>query len=56
MHERELKMDFLEFLHMVIHLRKLMQNGHNLQMNLVMLGFHWQLAMLIQLESFGLFT
>jgi hypothetical protein len=56
MHERELKMELFECLQMVMNLRKLLQNGHNLQMNLVMLGFHWKLMVLIHLESFGLFT
>jgi hypothetical protein len=49
-------MAFFECLHMAMHLMKLLQNGQNLQMNLVMLGFHWKLVVLIHLESFGLFT
>jgi hypothetical protein len=56
MHERELKMAFFKFLQMVMHLRKLLENGLNLQMNLVMLGFHWQVIVLIHLERFDMFT
>jgi hypothetical protein len=36
--------------------KEMLQNDHNLHMNLVMLGFHWQLTMLIHLKRFGLFT
>jgi hypothetical protein len=56
MHKIEVYMMFFEFLQMVMHLGKLRKNGKISKMNLVMLGFHWQLMVLIQSESIGLFT
>jgi hypothetical protein len=41
---------------MVMHLGKLRKNGKISKMNLIMLGFHWQLTVLIHSESLGLFT
>jgi hypothetical protein len=56
MHVIKVEMVFFEFLQMVMHLRKLRKNGQFLKMNLVMLGFHWPLTMLIHLGRSGLFT
>jgi hypothetical protein len=56
MHVTEVKMVFFECLLMVLHLGKLRKNGQISKMNLVMLGFHWQLTVLIHSESLGLFT
>jgi hypothetical protein len=52
----EVEMVFFKCLPMVLHLGKLSKNGKISKMNFVMLGFHWQLTVLIHSESLGLFT
>jgi hypothetical protein len=47
MHIIEVDMVFFECLLMVLHLGKLRKNVQISKMNFVMLGFHWQLMMLI---------
>jgi hypothetical protein len=56
MHVIEVEMVFFEFMQMVMHLMKLRKNGQFLKMNLIMLGFHWSLTVLIHLGSSCLFT
>jgi hypothetical protein len=56
MHVTEVNMVFFECLSMVLHLGKLRKNGQISKMNLVMLGFHWQLTVLIHSKRLGLFT
>jgi hypothetical protein len=56
MHVTKVDMVFFECLPMVMHLGKLRKNGQTSKMNLVMLGFHWQLMVLIHSERLGIFT
>jgi hypothetical protein len=56
MHVIEVEMVFFESMSMVMNLSKLRKNGRISKMNLVMLGFHWKLTMLIHLDNLGLFN